>query len=103
MINLHIRSSGSVPRPTPESPLPAMIAVFTLNDMSALVEWIFAKVPIRFPDTKIAMSEAGFSWVPTIKERLPQNDDLVMFPGGDVGWISAKTGDRQLRLICVHP
>jgi hypothetical protein len=39
----------------------------------------------------------------TVKERLPQNDDLVMFPGGEVGWISAKTGDRQLRLIRIRP
>jgi hypothetical protein len=39
----------------------------------------------------------------TVKERLPQNDDLVMFPGGDVGWISAKSGGRHLRVIRVHP
>jgi hypothetical protein len=39
----------------------------------------------------------------TIKERLLQRDDLIAFPGGDVGWISAKTGDRQLRLIRVRP
>lgn len=35
----------------------------------------------------------------TVMERLPQNDDLIVFPNGDVGWISAKTGDRQMRLI----
>ncbi len=38
----------------------------------------------------------------TIKERLPQNDELFALPNGDVGWISAKTGDRQLRLIRVR-
>lgn len=37
----------------------------------------------------------------TIKEPLPQNDDLVLFPNGDVGWLVGKTGDRQLRLVRV--
>jgi hypothetical protein len=38
-----------------------------------------------------------------VKERLPQNDDRVLFPGGEVGWISAKTGDRQAKVIRVKP
>lgn len=57
-------------------------------------------------ETKLArlhMSGVLMSKPVTITERLPQNDDLIVFPNGDVGWISAKTGDRQMRLIRVQP
>ena len=70
VINLHVGSSGTVNRPSPQSPPPVMIALFTLNGMSALVDWIYAKIPVRFPNIKVVMSEAGVSWVPTIVERL---------------------------------
>jgi Amidohydrolase len=38
--------------------------VFTLAD------WIFSKVPIRFPGIKIALSECGIGWVPYALDRL---------------------------------
>jgi predicted TIM-barrel fold metal-dependent hydrolase len=38
--------------------------------MMAMIDWIFAKIPVRFPDIKIVLSEAGVSWVPSAIERL---------------------------------
>jgi predicted TIM-barrel fold metal-dependent hydrolase len=70
VINLHVGSSGTITRPSPDSPPLALAALFPVNGMMAVVDWIFSKIPLRFPTIKIAMSEAGVSWVPTIVERL---------------------------------
>jgi predicted TIM-barrel fold metal-dependent hydrolase len=39
-----------------------------------LVDWIFSKIPVRFPDLRIVLSEAGASWVPMARERLERAD-----------------------------
>jgi predicted TIM-barrel fold metal-dependent hydrolase len=70
VVNLHVGSSGNVQRPSSDSPSEVMVALFPVNGMLAAVDWIFAKIPVRFPELKIALSEAGFSWVPTVIERL---------------------------------
>jgi hypothetical protein len=37
----------------------------------------------------------------TVPEPLPDNDELVALPGGDVGWVLATHGERTVRLIRV--
>jgi len=70
VINLHVGSSGNVNRPSSDSPREAVIALFPVNGMFDAVDWLFAKIPVRFPDIRICLSEAGASWVPMITERL---------------------------------
>jgi predicted TIM-barrel fold metal-dependent hydrolase len=70
VISLHVGSSGQVGQPSTDSPVFAIVALFPLNGIAALVDWVFAKVPIKFPNLKIVMSEAGASWVPMAIERL---------------------------------
>ena len=70
VINLHIGSSGSIPRPSSVSPMIVTAALFPLNGLTTVVDWIFTKIPLRFPDLKVVLSEAGVSWVPMIIERL---------------------------------
>lgn len=69
-INLHIGSSGKISCPSPDTPDPAQIALFPLNGIETIVDWIFSGVPQRYPDIKIVLSEAGISWVPMVIERL---------------------------------
>jgi predicted TIM-barrel fold metal-dependent hydrolase len=75
VINLHVGSSGNVMRPAADSPDQVIVALFPMSGMSAVVDWVFSKVPIRFPDIKIATSEGGASWVPTVLERLQRTYD----------------------------
>jgi predicted TIM-barrel fold metal-dependent hydrolase len=70
VINLHVGSRGSVTIPSDASPKEVSLALFPVNSMAALVDWIYSRVPLRFPTIRIAMSEGGVSWVPMIIERL---------------------------------
>jgi predicted TIM-barrel fold metal-dependent hydrolase len=70
VINLHVGSSGRVTCPTTDSPQDVVVALFPLSGMAATVDWIYSRVPLRFPNVKIVLSEAGASWVPMIVERL---------------------------------
>ncbi len=70
VLNLHVGSSGTIQRPSSSSPVEVTTALFPVNAVLAAVDWIFAKIPLRFPQLKIALSEGGISWVPAILERL---------------------------------
>jgi len=70
VINLHVGSSGRITSPSTDSATDARVALFPVSGMVAMVDWIFARVPLRFPGLRIVLSEAGFSWVPAILERL---------------------------------
>lgn len=70
VVNLHVGSSGSIVRPSSVSPKDVMVALFPLNGVMTLIDWIYSGIPLRFPTLKIALSEGGVSWVPMAYERL---------------------------------
>jgi predicted TIM-barrel fold metal-dependent hydrolase len=70
VLNLHVGSSGTIQRPSSSSPVEVTTALFPVNAVLAAVDWVFAKVPLRFPNLRIALSEGGISWVPAVLERL---------------------------------
>jgi predicted TIM-barrel fold metal-dependent hydrolase len=70
VINLHVGSSGSTTSPSSDTPIDAKVALFPVSGLVAVVDWIFSRIPLRYPNIKIAMSEAGISWVPMVIERL---------------------------------
>jgi len=69
-VNIHVGSSGSIVRPSTRSPMDVLVALFPLSSAMAVVDWIYALIPVRFPRLKIILSEGGVSWVPAIAERL---------------------------------
>jgi len=70
VINLHVGSSGAIRQPSPETPIAAVTALFPLSGIEALYDWIFARIPVRFPGLRIVTSEAGVAWVPLVADRL---------------------------------
>src|SRR5260370_35074193 len=38
--------------------------------MYAAVDWLYSRIPVRFPDIKICMSEGGIGWVAALMDRL---------------------------------
>ena len=75
VVNLHVGSSGGTRHPTSDSPTDVAVALFPVSGLEALIDWIYAGVPVRFPESKIALSEAGVSWVPMAMERLQRAQD----------------------------
>ena len=70
VVNLHVGSSGRTANPSAASPPEVIAALFPLSGIETVVDWIYAKVPVRHPDLQIVLSEAGLSWVPMVIERL---------------------------------
>lgn len=69
-LNLHIGSSGKIHCPSPDTPDPGQVALFPVNGIETAVDWVFSRIPARYPDIRIVLSEAGVSWVPMVIERL---------------------------------
>jgi predicted TIM-barrel fold metal-dependent hydrolase len=87
VINLHVGSSGSVPQPCSSSHVEVNAALFPVSGIEAIVDWIYAGIPTKYPDLQIVMSEAGVSWVPMVLERLQRsyrNQIAGPWPGGDL-------------------
>jgi predicted TIM-barrel fold metal-dependent hydrolase len=70
VVNLHVGSSGRVPSPSTASPPEVVAALFPVSGIETVVDWIYARVPLRHPDLRIVLSEGGVSWVPMVIERL---------------------------------
>jgi predicted TIM-barrel fold metal-dependent hydrolase len=77
VINLHVGSSSRVAQPSSDSPGDVSAVLFPMNGMLASVDWLYARVPVRFPALRLALSEAGVSWVPTVLERLRRSQRML--------------------------
>ena len=64
VVNLHIGSSSTSPSTSDDAPPDVTGVLFFGYAMFAGVDWLYSKIPVRFPDIKIALSEGGIGWVP---------------------------------------
>jgi predicted TIM-barrel fold metal-dependent hydrolase len=70
VINVHLGSASIRPSLSTDTPQGAIALMWPAQTMGATVDWVFAKIPLRFPGLKIAMSEGGIGWVPMLRERM---------------------------------
>jgi predicted TIM-barrel fold metal-dependent hydrolase len=70
VINLHIGSSSTSPSTADDAPPDVVGVLFFAYAMFAAVDWLYSRIPVRFPDIKIALSEGGIGWVPGLVDRL---------------------------------
>ena len=70
VVNLHIGSSGTSPSTSDDAPPDVIGVLFFGYAMFAAVDWLYSKIPVRFPDIKICLSEGGIGWVPALLDRL---------------------------------
>jgi predicted TIM-barrel fold metal-dependent hydrolase len=69
-LSMHIGTSASLLRPSPETTPSVGIALCGVNSMSALGDLIFSGTFNGLPNCRIALSEGGAGWVPYVLERL---------------------------------
>ena len=70
VVCLHVGSSGTSPATAPDAPSDTVGVLFFGYAMFAAVDWLYSKIPVRFPNIKIALSEGGTGWVAGLLDRL---------------------------------
>ena len=70
MICLHVGSSSSAPATSSGAPSDTVGVLFFGWAMFAAVDWLYSKIPVRFPNVKICLSEGGIGWVAGLLDRL---------------------------------
>jgi predicted TIM-barrel fold metal-dependent hydrolase len=61
---LHIGSGGKVLDTSPDAPIESAQSLSPANAIVTAVEWVWSRVPVRFPELRIALSEGGIGWLP---------------------------------------
>jgi predicted TIM-barrel fold metal-dependent hydrolase len=74
VVCLHTGSAAWTAATSPGAPLELYTTLFPVNAIAAAADWLWARVPVRFPGLNIALSEGGIGWVPMLLDRL----DYVM-------------------------
>ena len=67
---LHVGSSSSTPATSSDAPPITVGVLFFGFAMFTAVDWLFSKIPVRFPGIKICLSEGGIAWVAGLMDRL---------------------------------
>jgi predicted TIM-barrel fold metal-dependent hydrolase len=70
VICLHNGSSSWTAARSPGAPLELYTSLFPVNALVTAADWLWAKIPTRFPNIKIAFSQGGISWVPMLIDRI---------------------------------
>ena len=71
--------------------------------MFAAVDWLYSKLPVRFPDLKICLSEGGIGWVAGLIDRLEhvRRYDTMYGTWNDVALSPADTFRRNFWVCAI--
>ncbi len=70
VVCLHVGSSSTSPSTTDDAPPDVVGVLFFGYAMFSAVDWLYSRIPVRFPKLKICMSEGGIGWVAGLMDRL---------------------------------
>jgi predicted TIM-barrel fold metal-dependent hydrolase len=80
VINMHVGSSSFMLRTSEDMPQLAFLAYSAgAQQAGTLLDWLFSGIFERYPDLKIALSEASIGWIPYFLERAEQVVDKQRF------------------------
>ncbi|MGO9876107.1 MAG: amidohydrolase family protein [Acidimicrobiia bacterium] len=84
VICLHNGSSSWTAARSPGAPLELYTSLFSVNAIAAAADWLWARIPTRFAEIRVAFSEGGIGWVPMLIDRI----DYVLDHSavGSAGW-----------------
>lgn len=67
---MHIGSASRLVTTADDAPLAAQVALLSVNSQLCLTDWLISGVLARFPNLKVALSEAQVGWMPFLLQRL---------------------------------
>ena len=70
VVCLHTGSASWTAAQSPGAPLELYTTLFPVNGVAAAADWLWARIPLRFPKLDVAFSEGGIGWVPMLLDRL---------------------------------
>jgi predicted TIM-barrel fold metal-dependent hydrolase len=70
VVCLHTGSASWTAAQSPGAPLELYTTLFPVNGVAAAADWLWARIPLRFPRLDVAFSEGGIGWVPMLLDRL---------------------------------
>ena len=84
VVCLHNGSSSWTAARSPGAPLELYTSLFSVNAIVAAADWLWARIPTRYPEIRVAFSEGGIGWVPMLIDRI----DYVLDHSavGSQGW-----------------
>lgn len=85
VVCLHTASGAWTAATSPGAPLELYTTLFPVNALASAADWLWARIPLRFPGLRVVLAEGGIGWVPMLLDRL----DYVMehsATGGDGVW-----------------
>jgi predicted TIM-barrel fold metal-dependent hydrolase len=82
VLSLHVGSASAVTTGSSDAPPEVVTSLFFVGSIITTSDWLFSKVPLRFPDLRIAISEGGIGWVPALMDRIEHCFRYRDFTGG---------------------
>jgi len=70
VVCLHVGSSSSAPMTSSDAPSDTIGVLFFGWAMFAAVDWLYSRLPVRYPELRICLSEGGIGWVAGLLDRL---------------------------------
>jgi predicted TIM-barrel fold metal-dependent hydrolase len=86
VVNVHIGSSSKMVITADDAPMDVLITLSPMNIVQAAADFVWSKVPQKFPNLKYALSEGGIGWIPYFRERIDYTYERHRFwTGQDMG------------------
>ena len=103
VVCLHVGSSSTSPATAADAPSDTIGVLFFGYAMFAAVDWLYSKLPVRFPDLKICLSEGGIGWVAGLIDRLEhvRRYDSMYGTWNDVALSPADTFRRNFSFCAI--
>jgi predicted TIM-barrel fold metal-dependent hydrolase len=100
VVCVHIGSSSKMVITAPDAPMDVLITLTPVNIVQAAADFVWSKVPHKFPRLKYALSEGGIGWIPYFRERIDYTYERHRFwTGQDMGSrLPSQVFDEQI--IC---